>query len=351
MACKTTTHKNDDDDDGIMFLANRVVNFDCNDVTATFSTTLSGKPIVNAKQDIIKEKIITENAIANLDDICPAHTDGERGIRSADEGHVTGTCGSNAETTKNTRLTDEKDVEGCSNDLNSSQNEGKRTQINTLEDLEFDFLLPSLPMQRTTSLKQPSKKPKGSEGDGSGVQQKSVRFADALGLDLASIRHIINPDEPPSCTWRTYARKDEHVANEEVAFWRVRFVQPVVTSSEFRQRVLDRKVALESCSINNQDLTAHGVVRVANIGFVKDVKVRFSYNGWLTQHDVQAKYIANSNELVSDRFYFVFNLPGHLGVRNRIEFAIVYTVNGQTWWDSNLGYNYSVECIHFMGHE
>jgi len=238
-------------------------------------------------------------------------------------------------------------------------NELLLTKVTNFEDREFDFLRVVPPIKRSTSLKPLRPKSSnclsGSSGLTSPGRRKTVRFADALGLDLTSVRHIINPEEPPvvpSAVRQTLERDidtEEHTL--EVAFWKLRWPQLDVTSADFLRKVLDRKVILESCSVNNRDLRVHGVVRVANLGFTKSVTVRYSENGWMTYNDVQARYVTDSNDLATDRFYFFFNVPGHLGVRNRIEFAIMYTVSGQTFWDSNHGYNYALECIHHLGYE
>ena len=57
------------------------------------------------------------------------------------------------------------------------------------EDREFDFLK-AQPVKRSTSLKS-YKTPPGTP------KRKMVRFADALGLDLESVRHILNLEAPP----------------------------------------------------------------------------------------------------------------------------------------------------------
>ncbi len=58
------------------------------------------------------------------------------------------------------------------------------------EDREFDFLKTG-PIKRSTSLKT-NKTPPGTPS-----RKKVVRFADALGLDLESVRHILNLEAPP----------------------------------------------------------------------------------------------------------------------------------------------------------
>lgn len=61
----------------------------------------------------------------------------------------------------------------------------------SFEDREFDFLKTQPPIKRSTSLKS-NKTPPGTPS-----RKKVVRFADALGLDLESVRHILNLEAPP----------------------------------------------------------------------------------------------------------------------------------------------------------
>ncbi len=60
----------------------------------------------------------------------------------------------------------------------------------SFEDREFDFLKAE-PIKRSTSLKTYKTPP------GTPHRKKGVRFADALGLDLESVRHILNIEAPP----------------------------------------------------------------------------------------------------------------------------------------------------------
>ena len=59
------------------------------------------------------------------------------------------------------------------------------------EDREFDFLKTEN-VKRSTSLKTYKTPP------GTPSRKKAVRFADALGLDLEDVRHVLNLDDPPN---------------------------------------------------------------------------------------------------------------------------------------------------------
>ena len=110
------------------------------------------------------------------------------------------------------------------------------------------------------------------------------------------------------------------------------------------QRVRDEKVVLENCLVNDAELIVSGTVRVANIAFNKQVVVRYTVNQWATFTDVYASYVQNSNDGVTDRFSFTLNIPSYFAEGSKLSFAIVYRANGQEFWDSNGGANYTVEC-------
>lgn len=208
------------------------------------------------------------------------------------------------------------------------------------EDREFDFLkAPLLP--RSSSLKSRKTTPPGTP-----THRKSVRFADALGLDLELIRHILNPDDPPDVP--STAMRFLHTTDPllVVSYWRVSFPHPA-TSENLTERVLHNKVSLESCSINNSNRRVYGTVRVANIAYAKDVRVRYSVNGWLTCADAQATYIEHSNDLITDRFSFELTIPEHLSARSRLEFAVRFSAANQIFWDNNFNRNYALECVDY----
>lgn len=214
------------------------------------------------------------------------------------------------------------------------------------EDCEFDFLR-SASMRRSSSLKT-NKTPPGTPS-----RKKVVRFADALGLDLANVRHIMNFDEPPVVP--ISAMQDlnlQNRSNAAPALVQVRhlctcFSQPGC-SPDFIRRVKERKVSLETCAIDDKNLTVSGIVRVANISYQKSVIVRYTVNGWMTYTDDAASYISGSNDGVTDRFMFTIHLPDYFAFGSRLEFSVMFTSGDQTFWDSNFGSNYRVECYFNM---
>lgn len=227
-------------------------------------------------------------------------------------------------------------------------------------------------VQRSTSLKT-CKTPPGTPGG-----KKIVRFADALGLDLALVRTFLDEvphvpqsafndltvaptqDEPslarPSQTgsYIRITRRDPSTNNSVTTFVNspriliANFTQPG-NMPDFLDRVKRQKISLETaCMVDENRL--RGVVRVLNLDFHKSVLIRFTVDEWRTQADQAATYVPNSCDGLSDRF--TFNLSGAQSMQpgQRLIFAICYRVAGQEIWDSNQGRNYVFQCISNSNH-
>ena len=213
------------------------------------------------------------------------------------------------------------------------------------EDEESEFGAVAYP-RRSTSLKTCKTPPPGSA-----QRKKEVRFADALGLDLESVKHIMNTSEPPivpaSARRHLVLRTD---SDKDIVPYRRRilhtcFSQPGM-SRNFSDRVSERRVSLETCLVTSSSID--GVIRVANIAYEKRVSVRYTMNGWLEYTDVPAAYIHGSSSGSTDQFRFSISLPPSFGVfNNAVEFSIRYEIGSgghSVFWDSNFGANYRVEC-------
>lgn len=206
------------------------------------------------------------------------------------------------------------------------------------EDREFNFTKAEL--RKSTSLKS-SKTPPGTPR-----RKKVVRFADAMGLDLESVRHVLNLESPPKIP--PSAMKDlqtglvEERKDMGTKFIVETFQQPG-GDVNFRERVMGQKVVLENALVVSGSIT--GVVRVANIAFHKAVRIRFTTNDWATFHDIAASYMLNSNDGPTDRFSFTIVPPPEFGPGCRLQFAVSFNANGTDYWDNNYGNNYSFECF------
>lgn len=79
-------------------------------------------------------------------------------------------------------------------------------------------------------------------------------------------------------------------------------------------------------------------VDLKNLGFVKDVKVRYTEDNWTTYQDVPLSYMYTNLD-GSERWNTDLKLDENKEAN--FHYAISYEVNGQTYWDNNFGNNYN----------
>ncbi|TPP57316.1 hypothetical protein FGIG_02240 [Fasciola gigantica] len=195
--------------------------------------------------------------------------------------------------------------------------------------------------KRSSSLKS-TRSPPGTPG------QKAVRFADALGLDLATVRHVFDQENPPkipaSATFDLQLDSDECIAKLGAKQFGLCFAQPGAASN-FIRRVLNETVCLEDCHVDMPRGVLTGTIRVKSLGFEKHIAVRITYNNWVTFFDNQASYVQGSHDGATDRFSFSVIFPDTMVPGDRAQFAIRYeTHTGEQFWDNNHGQNYCVTC-------
>lgn len=234
----------------------------------------------------------------------------------------------------------------CTPEINNTE------PLDSSEDREFDFLRPDEPLQRSSSVKLVS------APSGTSHPKKVVRFADALGLDLESIRHILNAGDPPSVpssalrdlNLTSSSSEDRNpsaaggkIRKEEVPCLRAWFSNPS-SSPQFDRRVRDARIALASCDLDAVAMTVGGRIHVANVAYEKRVTVRYTTNAWLTFTDLEANYVSGSSDRSTDYFQFAIALGSYFSVGSRLEFSLRLVCDGQTFWDSNNGDNYRIEC-------
>lgn len=272
-------------------------------------------------------------------------------------------CNTNAEV-------DDGSSQASSEITSTKESTPSKEEEATEDDIDDQYNRPRV--QRSTSLKT-CKTPPGTPG-----RKKIVRFADALGLDLALVRTFLDevPHVPQSAfndlnnapredesllsgpvQMRSYiriTRRDPSTNNSVTTFVNspriliANFTQPG-NMPDFLDRVKRQKISLETaCMIDESRL--RGVIRVLNLDFHKSVLVRFTIDEWRTQDDQLATYVPRSCDGLSDRF--TFNLAGAQSMQpgQRLIFAICYRVAGQEIWDSNHGRNYVFQCISNSNH-
>lgn len=180
------------------------------------------------------------------------------------------------------------------------------------------------------------------------TSQKKVRFADSLGLELITVKHFDDADDPevperilaklPKATLHHLDTKFPRAPSQSV-FMELQFTNPG-TLPDFEQKVREVKVLLET--VQTDDFTLSGFVRVLNLAFEKSVSLRYSLNNWITFMDSLATYVPDSNDGVTDKFSFKIVMPAYLDNGSTLQFAIKYCVGGHEFWDNNNGNNYKV---------
>lgn len=110
------------------------------------------------------------------------------------------------------------------------------------------------------------------------------------------------------------------------------FTQPSL-EPDFFERVERDNVVLES--IREEPRSLHGIVRVFNLAYSKEVAIRWTHDCWRTSHDTNAVFCSNDGN--TDRFAFELPING-----DDVSFAIRYRVENGEYWDNNRGANYTV---------
>nr|XP_042700889.1 protein phosphatase 1 regulatory subunit 3E [Chrysemys picta bellii] len=197
--------------------------------------------------------------------------------------------------------------------------------------------------------------PAGGPGGGSRSRspgsRKRVRFADALGLELASVRRYW-PAELPQVPERvhTQLRRDalRHFAplqpfqdSQDPLAGRLPltpcFWDPLGLP-DFGARLGVQGVCLEG--VRAGGLGVAGTLRVLNLAYEKRVSIRYTWDGWASYREAPAAYAGPSAGPPpgppSDRFAFRLPLPPG----GALEFALRCHVGGQELWDNNGGQNY-----------
>jgi protein phosphatase 1 regulatory subunit 3A/B/C/D/E len=205
--------------------------------------------------------------------------------------------------------------------------------------------------QRSSSLKT-RRTPPGTPAN------KAVRFADAFGLDLTTVKHIFNTDCPPTvpasakkhlnCSeYEDASDGDEIGMDRESRRMRLSmclhpcFPQPG-DNPNFMKRVLDQNVCLERVSLSDSGThLLKGTVRVKNLCYHKKVAIRVTYNDWRSFTDIPATYVNSPDGGLTDCFAFQVFLTLDLLEDQRLQFAIQYkTDQDEEFWDNSFGKNY-----------
>ncbi|XP_061487093.1 protein phosphatase 1 regulatory subunit 3D [Rhineura floridana] len=188
---------------------------------------------------------------------------------------------------------------------------------------------------------------------GCNTRRNRVRFADALGLELAEVK-VFQAGEDPSIPLHVLSRLS---INSDLCCSRLdleftmqclvpNFQQPA-DCEDFLSRLQEQQVCLER--VTSSDLGLNGTLKVVNVAFEKQVAVRYTFNHWRGQHEVNAQWHSSvpgkEGQAQADVFTFFLPVaPFLLQLSSVVEFALLYRVGGQEYWDNNRGKNYSLTC-------
>lgn len=183
--------------------------------------------------------------------------------------------------------------------------------------------------------------------------RKRVKFADSLGLNLASVKHFSSLEEPqiPSkvlSRHRSFPPQPQDLFSDLCHSFRSSLDPDLVSCfpepPEPERRVQQLRVCLENISISQS--LVRGQVRVLSGCRDKEVGVRYTFNDWLSHVDAQAVHVAaEESGMVGERFGFTVPRPPlgpPMGPRWALTFALYLRSDEGEFWDNNEGRNYSL---------
>lgn len=185
------------------------------------------------------------------------------------------------------------------------------------------------------------------------VRNKRVVFADSCGLSLTAVREFSDKEGPsdldllPSLRDLGSMTEDGYSCTVSTCCPGTRlelgFPQPSADFQAFRAKLAKSMVTLESCSVSEQ--AVRGSVRVRNVGYQKDVRVRITFDSWQSYRDEACVYLPKRfGGPQTDIFEFDIALPKVLDAKRNVEFCLFYLPGGHSepFWDNNNGENYSI---------
>lgn len=170
---------------------------------------------------------------------------------------------------------------------------------------------------------------------------RRVSFADAVGLDLASIRIMTEGrDTPPHLEHCL-----EHLnlyTDTPLPRLIPEFKQPITDYGKFMAQLQTCCVALESLDVKGNFLT--GMMKVRNLAYEKSVVVRYSTDDWMTTHLVTCYYVNPANGHTRTNIHDTFSFQTEVAASCRsLQFCVSFQCQGQMFWDNNEGANYRLQ--------
>nr|XP_019965054.1 PREDICTED: protein phosphatase 1 regulatory subunit 3G [Paralichthys olivaceus] len=186
-----------------------------------------------------------------------------------------------------------------------------------------------------------------------GNGRKRVKFADSMGLNLASVKHFSSLEEPqiPSKVLSRYRsfpppQQQQELLSDLCQSFRSslssdRLVACFPEPRDPERRVQRLRVCLEKITITQFDV--RGQIRVLNGCSGREVGVRYTFNDWLSCVDAQALAVAADEPgIVGERFSFTVYTPPFMDPSSAVHFALYLRSEDGEFWDNNEGQNYSL---------
>ena len=179
-------------------------------------------------------------------------------------------------------------------------------------------------------------------------KSKSVHFADSKGLALVSVLTYDEEKELREQFSRLVSLKQtakgKRQSKDEHDLCR-RKKSSKTQTAKLPDKII-KQLAWQKVCVGKTELlksgNVQGEVYVANLAFEKHVKVRFTCDCWQTQDEIDGEFRSNCSKDI-DKFVFEIPVRKECAVKNfKIEFAVSFTVLGDTFWDNNNGFNYHV---------
>lgn len=189
------------------------------------------------------------------------------------------------------------------------------------------------------------------DGVSGGDGRKRVKFADSLGLNLASVKHFSALEEPqiPSkvlSRHKSFPPQQQELLNDLCQSFKTslntdRLVPCFPEPRDAERRVQQQRVCLEKVSISLFDM--RGQIRVSTDCGHKEVGVRYTFNDWLSHVDAQALPVAADQPgSAGERFSFTVYTPPFMDPSSAVHFAVYVRSEEGEFWDNNGGHNYTL---------
>ncbi|XP_040921691.1 protein phosphatase 1 regulatory subunit 3G [Toxotes jaculatrix] len=181
--------------------------------------------------------------------------------------------------------------------------------------------------------------------------RKRVKFADSMGLNLASVKHFSSLEEPqiPSkvlSRHKSFPPQQQDLLNDLCQNFKSnlgadRLLACFPELRETERRVQRLRVCLEKVTITQFDV--RGQIRVLTGCADKEVGVRYTFNDWLSYVDAQALSEAvDQPGFVGERFSFTVYTPPFMDPSSAVHFAVYLKSEEGEFWDNNEGENYTL---------